>query len=333
MSKLDPATDVTPAAAAGGPAAVIRVLMRPVVAVWLLFVLMIPLSRLFSANFPSWALVTNTIVLGLFLAVVSFGQGMVVLSGGIDLSVASAIAYSAFFTGSLATAGWPTPAAVVAGIGVASLIGLVNGLIVAYLSFPPFIVTVAVSTIASATLLGLSGGRPGQHSPKVLISLFNGSVRPLGLPLAFYLLLAVVAIGAWVQFRTRLGRRTYAVGNSQVAARYAGIRVRLTLVAVYWIAGIAYGVAGVLLLGYGAGSDLNIGASWMLPSIAAVVVGGSAIAGGSGNWFGTVGAALLLTLIGIDISAVGFSEGIKQVLYGGVVFAALLLGKLEGRRE
>jgi ribose transport system permease protein len=269
----------------------------------------------------------------LFLTVAAFGQGMVILSGGIDLSVATTIGYSAYFTGSLATAGLPTLWAVLAGVGVASLIGLVNGALVAYMSFPPFIVTLAVSTIASALLLGLSAGRPGQHSPPELIDLFNGAHRPLGLPLAFYLLVGVVAVGAWVQFRTRLGRRTYAIGNSPLAATYAGVKVRAGLVAVYWIAGLAYGVAGVLLLGYGAGSDLNIGSSWMLPSIAAVVVGGSLIAGGSGNWFGTVGAALLLTMLGIDISAVGFSEGVKQVLYGAVVFAALLLGKLEGRRE
>lgn len=305
---------------------------QPVI-VWVLVLGMLPLSRLFSPNFPSWSLVGNAVVLGLFLTIVAFGQGFVILSGGIDLSVPAVIAVGAYFTGSLATASLPTWLAVLLGVGIASLIGLINGLIVARSTFPPFIVTLAVSTIAAALLLGFSAGAPGQSAPRELTALFDGSVSVLGIPITVILFVLVVLAGCWVQFRTRLGRRTYAIGNSVQAAKYSGLRVKTTLVLVYWIAGVAYGIAGVLLMGYGSGSDLNIGASWLLPSIAVVVVGGSSIAGGSGNFLGTVGAALLLTILSIDISAVGLSEGVKQVLYGGVIFVALLLSRLGGGRR
>lgn len=303
------------------------------VLVWGLVFAAIPLSRLFSSHFPSKALIDTSIMLGLFLAIVAFGQGLVILSGGIDLSVASSIALSAFFTGYLATAGLPTALAILGGLAIASIGGLINGLIVSRSSFPPFIVTLAVSTIAASILLGFSSGKPGQKAPKELVALFDGQLNFFGIAPSVILLAVVLLGGYWLQSKTSFGRRVYAIGNSAAAAKIAGLRAKSITLLVYWAASLAYGVAGVLLLGYGSGSDLNIGASWLLPSIAVVVVGGSAIAGGSGSYVGTVGAALLLTIVSIDISAAGFSEGVKQILYGAIILLALLLAKFGGRRR
>lgn len=300
---------------------------------WVLVILLVPLSRVFSSNFPSAAMVNSTIMLGLFLAIVAFGQGLVILSGGIDLSVPAAIALGAFFTGFFANEGLPTPLAVILGLLISSLVGLINGIIVCSTNFPPFIVTLAVGTIGAALLLGVSQGQPGQNSPPELVALFNGELNVLGAAPSLVMLIAVLMLGYLIQSRTTFGRSVYAIGNSMKAARIAGIRVRLSTFLVYWVAGIAYGLAGVLLLGYGSGSDLNIGNSWLLPSIAVVVVGGSSISGGTGNYSGTVAAALLITLLSIDISAAGFPEGVKQILYGAIVLLALLLSKIGGGRR
>lgn len=316
--------------ASGGRFSRARLALSQPMIVWLLVLAFIPLSRMFSANFPSWALVTNTLTLSTFLVLVAFGQGLVILSGGIDLSVPSTIAIAAFFTGYLTGEGIPAGLAAVAAVLVASLCGLASGLIVARTTFPPFIVTLAVSTIAAALLLGFSAGSPGQTAPNYLIALFsNGEI--LGLRPAAYLFVMAALLGLWVQYRTRLGRRTYAIGNSIVAARISGIKVASTQVLVYWVASLFYAIAGVLLMGYGSGSDLNIGSTWLLPSIAAVVIGGSSIAGGSGRFGGTIGAAVLLTIVSIDISAIGWSEGLKQILYGLVIVIALLLNRLGSR--
>ncbi|WP_308195919.1 ABC transporter permease subunit [Gordonia metallireducens] len=113
-----------------------------------------------------------------------------------------------------------------------------------------------------------------------------------------------------------LGRRAFAVGGSPTAAKLSGIPVISTYVMTYAVAAIAYGLAGIALLGYSSGADLSIGNSWLLPSITAVVVGGSSIRGGAGAFIGTVGGAILITLLGTDISAAGLAEGWKQVLYG-----------------
>lgn len=301
--------------------------------VWALLLVCLPLSRLANENFPSVSLLVNVIVLGLFLAVVAFGQGLVVLTGGIDLSVASVVALGAFLTGSLWAAGVPVLAAVVVAVLASAAVGALNGLIVSRLGFPAFIVTLAVGTILASVLLGAARGAPAQGSPESLSALFRQDTTVLGVPAAVWLFLAVAAVGLFIQHKTTLGVRAYALGNSVAAARNSRVNVGRTTVAVYAVAGAAYGLAGVMLLGYASGADLNVGEPWLLPSIAAVVVGGAAIRGGSGSYGGTLGGALMLTLLGIDISATGLSEGYKQVVYGAVIVVALLGSRLAGRRD
>jgi ribose transport system permease protein len=285
-----------------------------------------------SASFPSVSLVVNVLILGLFLAVIAFGQGLVVLTGGIDLSVASSVALGAYLTGSLWTAGVPAVLAAVIAVVACTVVGAVNGLIINRLGFPAFIVTLAIGTILASVLLGVARGAPAQRSPEGLAALFRQETTLLGIPVAIWLFVVVAVVGLFIQHATTLGLRAYAVGNSVAAARNSRVDVGRVTVAVYGIAGAAYGLAGVLLLGYSSGADLNVGEPWLLPSIAAVVVGGAAIRGGSGTYGGTLAGALLLTLLGIDISATGLTEGYKQIVYGAVILIALLGSRLAGRR-
>ncbi|MDV3130266.1 ABC transporter permease [Mycobacterium sp. 21AC1] len=301
--------------------------------VWALLLVCLPLSRLVNESFPSISLVVNVVVLGLFLAVVAFGQGLVVLTGGIDLSVASSVALGAYVTGALWTAGLPVAAAVLVAVAVCAGVGAVNGLIISRFGFPAFIVTLAVGTILGSVLLGMARGAPAQRSPEVLSALFRQDTTVIGIPAAVWLFVAVAVVGLFIQHKTTLGVRAYALGNSVAAARNSRVDVGRTTVSVYAVAGAAYGLAGVMLLGYASGADLNVGEPWLLPSIAAVVVGGAAIRGGSGSYGGTIAGALLLTLLGIDISATGLSEGYKQIVYGAVIVIALLGSRLAGRKD
>jgi ribose transport system permease protein len=302
------------------------------VIVWILLVVCLPLSRLASDSFPSVSLLVNVVTLGLFLAVIAFGQGLVVLTGGIDLSVASVVALGAYLTGSLWAVGLPVAGAVAVAVVACAAIGALNGIIISRFAFPAFIVTLAVGTILASALLGMARGAPAQRSPEVLSALFRQETTVFGLPVAAWLLAIVAVAGLFIQHKTTLGLRAYALGNSVAAARNARVDVGRTTVAVYAVAGASYGLAGVMLLGYASGADLNVGEPWLLPSIAAVVVGGAAIRGGSGRYSGTLAGALLLTLLGIDISATGLSEGYKQIVYGAVIVIALLSSRLAGRR-
>lgn len=308
-------------------------LRNQALAVWILLLLCLPLSRLASESFPSVSLVVNVLILGLFLAVIAFGQGLVVLTGGIDLSVASSVALGAYLTGSLWAAGVPAVIAVILAVVACTAVGAINGLIISRFGFPAFIVTLAVGTILASVLLGVARGAPAQRSPEGLAALFRQETTVLGIPVAIWLFLVMAALGLFVQHKTTLGLRAYALGNSVAAARNARVDVARVTVAVYGVAGAAYGLAGVMLLGYSSGADLNVGEPWLLPSIAAVVVGGAAIRGGSGSYSGTLAGALLLTLLGIDISATGLTEGYKQIVYGVVILIALLGSRLVGRRS
>jgi ribose transport system permease protein len=309
------------------------ILKRPSNVVWVLALLAIPASRFASPNFPSPDLLRNVLVLGLFLAIVAFGQGLVILTGGLDLSVAIGVTLGAYFTGYLASRGVPLVGAIILALVITGFLGLINGLLIGFTPFPAFIVTLATSAMAASLLLGLSAGAPSQRSPEPLAKLFDGSADLAGVPFPVLLFAAVVLVGFYLQSRTVFGRHAYAVGDSSRAARISGIPVRRTTVLAYVTAGIAYGTAGIMLLGYASGADLNVGNPWLLPSIAAVVVGGSSIKGGSGNYLGTVGAVILLTILTIDISAAGISEGFKQVAYGGVIILALLGGKLAAAKR
>jgi ribose transport system permease protein len=292
--------------------------------VWALVLVGIPLSRLASPNFPSWSLVEGTLVLSLFLVLAAFGQGLVILIGGIDLSLAAVVTMGAYLTGRLASDGLPTLAAVAVALVACALVGCVNGLLVGLAGFPPFIVTLATGSIVSALLLGASRGAPAQQSPEGLADLFGRRSDLLGVATPVWILVGVCVLGWVVQHRTRMGRRAFAVGGSPAAANISGVPVTRSYAITYAAAGLAYGLAGIALLGYSSGADLSLGGSWLLPSITAVVVGGSSIRGGTGAFLGTVGGAVLITLLSTDISAAGFAEGWKQVLYGVIIVAALL---------
>jgi ribose transport system permease protein len=314
------------------PARVMRACSRQTAVVWLITLAAFPLSHFASSGFPSRDLLTSVVTLGVFLAVVSFGQGLVILSGGVDLSLSATIALSAYATGLLCSRyHLATVPAVAVAVALAAAVGAVIGCLIAWLDYPPFIVTLAAGTALASVLRATSSASPAQRSPEDLSVHLGSSARLFHLPVAAWILVAVACAGIYLQHGTVFGRYAYAIGNSRKAADLSGVPSRRVTVQTHVIASAFYGLAGVLLLGYSSGADLNVGEPWLLPSITAVIVGGSSMKGGSGSYTATIGAVLLLTLIGIDINALGLSEGYKQVLFGVIVIVALLGGRLTGR--
>lgn len=303
------------------------------IVVWLVAAAMIPLSRLFNASLPSWRMFTSVVPLVLFLMLIAFGQGMVILSGGFDLSVAAIVTLGAYGTALLSGLGIPWPAACVIALALCSCIGLINGVLVAKAHFLPFVVTLATGSIFAAAMLGMSKGRPGQQSPEQLIGLFSRNASILGIPVSFYLLVVIAVICCFIQRQSVLGRRTSAVGSSPRAALLAGLPVDATYIEVYTLAGFVYGLAGILLLGYSGSTDLTIGDPWQMQSIAAVAIGGASMSGGFGLFGPTIGACFLLQLLSTDIAAAGLAEGWKQVLYGVIIACALLISRFTVREE
>ncbi|MBX6321008.1 MAG: ABC transporter permease [Rhodospirillaceae bacterium] len=294
------------------------------IAVFGITVVLILGSRVISPAFGGWDQARAILVLSSFVMVTGFGQGLVILLGGLDLSVASVMTFGGVLAFSWIGASGP---ALTWGIPVilllTALIGAVNGVGVTALRVPPFIMTLATGIIVYSACLGFTQGTPrGQASP-LLSALYTH--RVLGVPLIiFFMALATIA-GQLLQSSTPFGRKLYAIGTSDTAAYIAGIGVRRLTIATYAIAGACSGLAGIMMVGYAGGATLTMGQPYLLPSIAAVVVGGTSILGGRGTYLGTVGGAILLTTISTIIGALEMAEGWRTVVYGAVILLALLL--------
>jgi ribose transport system permease protein len=293
-------------------------------AVFALSVILIVASRAISPAFGGWSEARAVLVLSSFVMVIGFGQGIVILLGGLDLSVASVMTFGGILTFSWIGASSP---ALLWGIPLvlltSALIGAVNGVGVTFLRVPPFIMTLAVGIIVYSVCLGFTEGTPNGQASPLLSAVYTR--RLLGIPLIIYLMPLAAVLGQLVQSRTPFGRKLHAIGTSDAAAYIAGLGVRRLTIATYAIAGACSGLAGVMMVGYAGGATLTMGQPYMLPSIAAVVVGGTSILGGRGSYLGTVGGAILLTTISTIIGALEMREGWRIVIYGAVILLALLL--------
>lgn len=294
------------------------------IAVFLICVLLLLGSRFISPNLGSWSQVQTVMVLASFLVVLSFGQGLVILTGGLDLSLPALITLGGVLATGLVGSGnsgaWyllPLVLLICCGVGLATALGVV------WLKVPPFIMTMATSIIVASVALGMTKGTPRGASPEALTWLMKSHV--LGTPLPVVFLVLFVIAGWLVQARSTLGRYLYAIGTNREAARIAGIPMLSAQIAPYIISAGCAGFVGMMLAGYSNGATLRMGDNYILPSIAAVVIGGSSILGGSGSFLGTVGGAILLTTLGTIISAIGLQFGLRTIIEGTIILIALLL--------
>jgi len=293
-------------------------------AVALLCVLLLLGSRLVNPALGSWSQVETVLVLGFFLVVLSFGQGLVILVGGLDLSLPATITLGGILAAGMVGADnpdawWMLPAV----LGICGLVGLVSGIGVVWMRVPPFIMTMAVSIIVASGLLGYTKGTPRGAAPEAAVALMKATVFGLRVPIVA--LVTFVVLGWLFQSRSVYGRYLYAVGTNVEAARIAGVPVAAAQMLPYVISAMCAGFVGIALVGYSNGATLRLGDNYLLPSIAAVVIGGSSILGGRGTFLGTVGGAILLTTLGTIISALGLEFGLRTMIEGSIVLLALLL--------
>lgn len=280
-------------------------------------------SRLLGSSYGTWDQAREILIISSFLMVVAFGQQMVILIGGLDLSVASMMTLGGVLAfkwigASWIAALWGVPAVLL----LTGAAGACSGIGVSILRLPPFIMTLALGIILYGVMLGFTQGTPtGQASP-FLSSLFART--PVGVPV-LYLMVVGTAAAWFFQVRTRFGRRVYAYGTNPVAAHVAALPVRRIVIITYALSGMSAGLAGILSVGYVGGVTLTVGQSYLLPSVAAAVVGGTSIVGGRGIYLGAAAGAILLTTLSTIVSSLGIAEGWRTIIYGLVIFVALVL--------
>jgi ribose/xylose/arabinose/galactoside ABC-type transport system permease subunit len=283
--------------------------LAALVVVYLLFVALSPDTFARPANLVTMA--RQTAVVG----VAASGMTMIIMLGGIDLSVGSAVALTTVVVASLLKAGAGPWAAALSGVGVAALTGAVNGALIAGLGLTPFIVTLGSMSV----LRGVATGLAPAHGFLVF-------------PSAVWLMLAAGVAAAVVLRRTRFGRHVVAIGSSEETARLCGVAVKRVKILVYTLSAALAGVAGVIEFGKLTVGDPTDSVGLELDVIASVVLGGGSLSGGEGSVFGALIGGFLMTVIKTGSTHLGLPNWVQQIITGGIIVTAGAIDRLRRRR-
>ncbi|MBX3532372.1 MAG: ABC transporter permease [Rhizobiaceae bacterium] len=269
-----------------------------------------------------------------FVAIIALGMTVVIVSGGIDLSVGSVLCLSAMILAITMNAGYPLAVGVAFALAVALLVGFVNGALIAWLRIPPFIVTLGMLSIARSAAMVLSGNKMiFQFGPdeKLLFALGGGSTTGIPNPVIALVLLAL-ATGFALRW-TRWGTHVFAIGANEKAAVLTGIGVPRLKISVYMFSAAMAGVAGILMAGWLGGVTTNLGQSMELSVIAATVIGGANLLGGAGTVFGSVVGAALIELIRNSLILLGISTFWQGAFVGCFIVLAVAFDRIRAYRE
>ncbi len=276
------------------------------------------LGGILRPGFASPSLAINILRLSAFLGIVAAGQTLVIISGGegIDLSVGAVITLSAVLIYRL-TGGSDALTLPVLALALAcgAAVGALNGLGVTLLRIPPLVMTLGMTGVVQGLILAVTQGQMVGATPGALSALVS---RPLifGIPgvVPIWLLLGVAL---WLLLeRTTYGKQLFAIGVNRTTARLSGVPVPGMVALTYTLSGLLAALAGAMLLGYTQNVFLRLGTPYTLPSVAAVVVGGTLLAGGHGSYWGTMAGALVLTLLTSLLTSLQLPESARQIIYG-----------------
>ena len=261
--------------------------------------------------------------------IIAVGQLLVILTAGIDLSVGSVLGLTGCVTAQLLVEGMPVPLAIVVGLLVGVVLGLLNGGLVAYGKLPPFIVTLGMLGIARGLVLVLTDASTVQPLPDSFGNIANGDF--LGLPNLLWMFAVVVAVTAFVLRRTVFGRYIYAVGSNPESARLAGVPVTAVLVSVYSIAGLLAAVGGVLFASRLNAGIPTAGTGYELNAIAACVIGGASLFGAKGGAFGAAAGALIVATLNNGGNLLAVNAFYLQIIIGALILVAVAFDQWQSR--
>ena len=272
-------------------------------------------------------------------AILAVGQTLVIVSAGIDLSVASTAALSGSVMGVLyAHEGWPEPLALLAGLLSGFAVGAINGFVITKWRVPDFIATLGAFTAVRGVALLVTDGLPvpdytkaeeGRTVPDSISTL--GAESVFGIPQIALVAAACAVVGWFILSRTTLGRAAYAIGGNREAARVSGIRVERTKWAIYVISGLMAAVAGFMLTGRQGSANALMGEGMELQSIAAVVVGGTNLFGGEGTIGGTIIGVLIIGVLNNGLNILGVADFWQRVVNGSIIVAVVALDQWRRR--
>ena len=304
----------------------------PVIGALLIAVLLQIAGTLLIPGFSSAFSIRAMLVLASFLAIASLGQTLVVIVGGIDLSIPFIIGFANVVAAHLTGQGIPFLPVLAIVLGIAALLGAINGLLSCTLGIHPLIVTLGIGTIVQGAVLVWTAGMPAGSAPPVVSALVSigGSFGPLPFP-GIIPLVALIAVGAHlVLTRTPFGRRLYAQGGNPAAAPYALIDPRGMWGMTFAASAVCAALTGILLLGFTGSAYGNVGQPYLFQTIAATVVGGTSLTGGRGSFFGTIAGVVVLTQLNALLIGLGVQPSLVQATLGALIVALVSLYGREG---
>ena len=303
----------------------VAILRDPVIIATAIAIVLVVIGGLVKPGFASADQIVNMLRVASFLGFIAIGQTLVILSGGegIDLSVGTVATLGAILASRMMAG---SDAMLVPGIllalAVAAAIGLVNGLGIVFLKIPPFVMTLGMLGVVSGLILVVTGGVADGRAAPALVQLVNGRFL-FGIP-GILIVWAVLAILVTLLLRgTVFGRQLYAVGASREAARLSGVPVRRVLLSTYMLSSVFAAVGGIAMVGYSQQVFLNLANDLTLPSIAAVIIGGTLVAGGVGGYLGSAVGAIVLTVLTSLLTTLSMPEWARIVMQGIVLIALL----------
>ena len=299
-----------------------RLLSSAVIGPFVALILVVIVVSLTTDRFLLPQNLSNVTLQVSIVALAAIGATLVILAGGIDLSPGSVLALTSCTLAILVKNwGWPVEVAIPATLALGALLGLFNGVLSAYLRIPAFVATLATLTIYRGMAFLITGGTPIFSISPQLRPIFYGSF--LGVPLPLYYVLAAFVLTALFLRYTVPGRAIYAVGGNESAARFTGIKVNRTRLLTFVIAGLMAAAAGVLTTARLDSGSPNYGVGLELQAIAAAVIGGASLAGGSGNIIATLFGALIVAVVqnGLNLNAVPASW--QQITLGTIILMAV----------
>jgi ribose/xylose/arabinose/galactoside ABC-type transport system permease subunit len=264
-----------------------------------------------------------------FVAVVALGQLFVILHGGIDLSVGSIMALAGMVAAFCMKSEVPPPLAMMIGIGAGLVMGMINGVLVAFVRIAPFIATLGMLSFASGVVLGLTTGRPITEIPPSFLPIAQGSFLALPIPVWIAILVAIAA--HLVLKYTAFGRRTYAIGGNEQAAFLSGISVSRIKLTLYMISAGCASIAGIVLVARFNSAQADTGKGWELDAIAAAVIGGTSLSGGSGSVGGVLIGACMMGVIKNGLVLMKVSSYWQTAVIGIIIVLAAVLDRAKRR--
>lgn len=270
-----------------------------------------------------------------FVAIIALGMTMVIISGGIDLSVGSVLCLCSMVLAVTMNAGYSIEVGIAAAIGTALLVGAFNGVLIAYLDFPPFVVTLGMLSIArSLAMVASNNTVVFQFGPDhdQLLALGGGAFFfGISNPVIYMVVLGLLT--GFVLRWTSFGRHVFAIGGNEHAATLTGVPVKRIKVAVYMISALTAGIAGIIQTGWLGAVTTNIGAGMELQVIAAAVIGGANLAGGIGTALGAIIGAALIEVIRNSLGLLGINAFWQGAFIGGAIVLAVLFDRIRNFRQ